>query len=152
MQSSKQAIFKLGVEEYSLDIMDVNTIEKGATIEPVSSFPQNVKGVIRLRGDVIPVYSLRKKFGMEDIESSVDTRYIVTTSNGIQTAYEVDKMAEIVQIEANQFIDVPSIIKDNDTTYIKSIANMNGRLVLNLDNNGILSEEEQNKMKVVLKK
>lgn len=152
MQSSKQAIFKLGEDEYSLDIMEVNTIEKMVEIDPISSFSHNLKGVIRLRGDVIPVYSLRRKFGMEDILPSVDTRFVITTSNGLLTAYEVDKMSEIVQVEEKQFSDVPLIIKDQGTSYIKSIASINGHLVLNLNHDGILSEDEQNKMKAVIKK
>jgi purine-binding chemotaxis protein CheW len=152
MQSTKQAVFRLGDEEYSLNIMDVNSIEKAMTIETVSSLPENVKGVIKLRGDIIPVYSLRKKLGMEEIQPGPDTRFIVTDSNGILMAYEVDKMSEIVLVDENQLNAVPSIIKDQDTSYIKSVTNVGARLILNLDNNGILTGEEQSKIKAVLKK
>ncbi|MDD3173317.1 MAG: chemotaxis protein CheW [Herbinix sp.] len=152
MKSTKQAVFMLGEEEYSLDIMDVNTIEKVIAIEPVASFPKNLKGVIKLRGDVIPVYSLRRKFGLEDVEPDLDTRFIITTSNGILTAYEVDKMTEIVQVDEDLIYEVPSIVKAKDTTYMKAVTNVNGRLVIILNNDGILTEEEQNKLKAVIKK
>jgi purine-binding chemotaxis protein CheW len=49
MQSTKQAIFKLGEEDYGLDIMDVNIVEKVITVEPVTGFPKNLKGIIKLR-------------------------------------------------------------------------------------------------------
>lgn len=149
MQSTKQAIFKLGDEEYGLDIMEVNTIEKVIPIEPVANLPKNFKGIIRLRGDVIPVYSLRRKFGLEDIVINDDTRFIITTSNGILVAYEVDKMSEIVQFEPELLNEVPSIVKNKDTAYMKLITNINDRLVIILDHDGILSENELNKIKAI---
>jgi purine-binding chemotaxis protein CheW len=152
MQSTKQAIFTLGDEEYGFDIMDVNIIEKVIPIEPVAAFPKNLKGIIKLRGDVIPVYSLRRKFGMADVQADDDTRFIITTSNDIQIAYEVDKMKEIVQFEADQLFEVPSIVKSKDTTYMKHITNIDDRLVVVLNHDGILSEDEQNKIKAVVKK
>lgn len=152
MQSTKQAIFMLGDHEYGLDIMEVNIIEKFMPIEPVANFPTNLKGIIRLRGDIIPVYSLRRKFGLEDVEQNEDTRFIITTSNGILIAYEVDKMSEIALFEEEQLFDTPSIIKAKDTSYIKMVASLNDRLVIILDNDGILSEDEQNKIKTAVKK
>ncbi|HWT76170.1 MAG TPA: chemotaxis protein CheW, partial [Mobilitalea sp.] len=80
MKNTKQAIFQLGDESYGLDIMEVNTIEKFITVEQVSNSPKNMKGIIRLRGDIIPVYSLRRKFGLEDKEPDDESRYIITTS------------------------------------------------------------------------
>ena len=152
MQSTKQAVFMLGDKEYGMDIMEVNIIEKFMNIEPVVSLPNNLKGIIKLRGDVIPVYSLRRKFGLEDTEPSDDTRFIITTSNGIQIAYEVDKMSEIVQFEEDQIFEVPSVIKSKDTSYMKLVTNIDDRLIVILDHDGILSEEEQNKIKAVINK
>lgn len=152
MQSTKNAVFMLGEEEYGLDIMEVNTIEKFTNIEPVASFPKNLKGIIKLRGDVIPVYSLRRKFGLEDITPDDDTRFIITTSNGILIAYEVDKMSEIIQFEQEQIYEVPSVVKGKDTSYMKLITNINDRLIIILDHDGILSEDEQNKIKAVINK
>lgn len=152
MQSMKQAVFILGQDEFGLDIMDVIAIEKVSAIEPVSSFTQNFKGVISLRGDIIPVYSLRRKFGLEDIVSDVDTRFVITTANKMQIAYEVDKMAEIVQVTEDQLNEVPTIVKHKDTSYLKAITKLRDHLVMVLDKEGILSEEEQQKMQAAIKK
>jgi purine-binding chemotaxis protein CheW len=149
---TKQAVFMLEDKEYGMDIMEVNIIEKFMNIEAVASFSNNLKGIIKLRGDVIPVYSLRKKFGLVDIEANDDTRFIVTTSNGIQIAYEVDKMSEIVQFDDEQIFDVPSIVKSKDTSYMKMVANIDDRLIVILNQDGILSEDEQSKIKAVIKK
>ena len=149
---TKQAVFMLEDKEYGMDIMEVNIIEKFMNIEPVSSFPDTLKGIIKLRGDVIPVYSLRRKFGLGDIQPDDETRFIITTSNDILIAYEVDKMSEIVQFEENQMYEVPSVIKNKDTSYMKLVTSVDDRLIVILDQNGILSEEEQTKIKKVINK
>jgi len=152
MQSTKQTIFSLGEAEYGFDIMDVNVIEKSTTIEPVANSPKNIKGMMCLRGDTIPVYSLRRKFGLEDLEPNDETRWIIITSNGILIAYEVDKMQEIVSLLPEQINEIPSIVKCKDTSYVKSVTNINGRLIILINHNGILSEEEQNNIKQFLSK
>jgi purine-binding chemotaxis protein CheW len=152
MQNMQQAIFFIGEEKFGFDIMDVNIIEKVIPVEQVANSPKNVKGIIRLRGDVIPVYSLRKKFGLQDLVTNEETRFIITDSNGILMAYEVDKMHEISQLTPEQMYELPSVLKSNDTTYIKSITNLEDRLVLLLDHNGILTEEEQKNIKSILQK
>ncbi len=152
MQSTKQAIFNLGEDEYSLDIMDVIAIEKLVDIRPTSSLPEYFKGVINLRGDIIPVYSLRKKFGMEEIEPDVDTRFIIIFSGGVLVAFEVDKMAGIVEVNGDQQSKVPIIVQSVDTSYLKAITKVNDRLVLMMDKNGFLSEDDLKKIEKVIKK
>ena len=152
MQSTKQAVFEVGEEEYGLDIMDVNIVEKYMTIEPAADLPKNVKGIIRLRGDIIPVFSLRRKFCLEDIQPNEDTRFIITTSRDHLVAFEIDKMKEIVSLEKEQIYDVPTIVNNKDTAYMKAVANHQGRLVILLDHNELLSDDEQNKVKAVMNK
>lgn len=151
MISTKQAVFQVGNEAYGLDIMNVNTVEKNITVEKVANSPKNMKGIIRLRGDIIPVYSLRMKFGLDDKESDSDTRLIITKSNEIQMAYEVDKMLEITQIEAEQIKEVPSIVKSNNTSYMKQVTNIEEKLVILMDHDGILTDEEQSGIKAIIK-
>lgn len=150
MQSTKQAVFMLGEDGYSLDIMDVIAIEKIAAVRSVSSFPKNFKGVMVLRGDKIPVYSLRRKFGMEDIQTDDDTRLIITLVDGLKIGFEVDKMAEIVQVDETQVNDVPPIVKEEDTSYMKSVIKVDDRLILMLDPGGILPSEDFNMVKTVI--
>ncbi len=152
MQNSKQAIFSLGEEEYGFDIMDVGIIEKSIPVETVAGLPKNLRGIIRLRGDVIPVYSLRRKFGLADKAADEETRFIITAANGIQVAYEVDEMKEIVQPGEGQTFEIPSVVKSRETSYLKSITSLGERLVVVLDRNGLLTGEEQDKLKEALKK
>lgn len=144
---TKQAIFQIGEEVYGLNIMEVSTVEKYIPVEKAANAPKNVKGIIRLRGDILPVYSLRSKFNLEEKEPDQDTRLIITNSNGLMIAYEVDKMLGIQNLEPEQLNEVPPIIMSRDTSYLKQITNLEGKLVALMDHDGILSEDELEALK-----
>src|SRR5690606_4149249 len=137
---------------YGLDIMKINSIEKSIPVKKVNNSPANMKGIIDLREEKIPVYSLRSKFGLEEKESDEDTRLLITKSNGISIAYEVDKMEEIIDVDKDQMLDAPSLVMSANTSYIKAVTKNNDRLIILMDIDGILTEEEQDKIKASLKK
>ncbi len=147
---SKQVIFTLENEEYGLDIMIVNAIEKYTDIVRVPNGPECIKGIINLRGEVIPVYSLRKKFGLEEKAIDENTKLVITKSNNIMMAYEVDAVKEIIEIPDESVSETPVIVKSKNTTYIKSIANINGRMIILLDHNGILTDKEQENIELLM--
>lgn len=140
---TKQVIFALGNEEYGLDIMLVNAIEKYTDMVKIPNAPSYISGIINLRGDVIPVFSLRSKFGLPDKEKDEDSKLIVTKSKGILLAYEVDVVKEIIEIPSENLIETPVIVKNKNTGYIKCVANINGRMILLLDHDGIISAKEK---------
>lgn len=146
----KQVIFTLGQEEYGLDIMLVNAIVKPTDVVRVPNAPSYVQGIINLRGDVIPVYSLRRKFGLGDKEVDDNSKLIITKTNNIQMAYEVDEVREILEISTANITETPVIVKNNDTAYIKCVANINGRMILLLDQDGILSSKEAESIESLL--
>jgi purine-binding chemotaxis protein CheW len=152
MESTKQVIFTLGEEEYGLDIMLVNAIEKYTDMVRVPNAPSYIRGIINLRGDVIPVFSLRRKFGLPDKEIDDNSKLIITKSNHILIAYEVDSVKEIVEIPSESVNETPVIIKSNNTAYIKCVANLNGRMILLLDHNGILSDKEKENIESMMDK
>lgn len=140
--STKQAVFQLNGDEYGLDIRDVHTIEKDITITKRANSPNNIKGKINLRGDDIPVYSLRSKFGFEETKQDEKTRYIVITVKGMDIAFEVDHVKGIIDLEASNMLEVPPVIRSKDTSYIKSIADVDDGLLLLLDSDFLLNDEE----------
>lgn len=150
--STKQAVFQLNGEEYGLDIRDVNTVEKDIVIKKMTNSPSNIKGKINLRGNDIPVYSLRSKFGLGDKKQDKETRYLVTSVKGMDIAFEVDHVKGIIDLEASDIFDLPLVIKCNDTSYIKSIANVDDRLILLLDSDYLLGNEEINALQQKNKK
>lgn len=139
----KQVIFTLGEEEYGLDIMLVNAIEKYSDMVRVPNAPAYILGIINIRGEVIPVYCLRKKFGLPEKKIDENSKLIITKSNGIIMAFAVDSVNEILEIPSEKLNETPIIVKSNSTAYIKCVANINGRMILLLDHNGILSSNEQ---------
>lgn len=149
-KQTKQVIFTLGDEEYGLDIMLVNAIEKYIDLVHVPNAPSCIRGIINLRGDVIPVFSLRRKFGLADKEMDDNTKLIITKSNNILMAYEVDAVKEILEIPAEDISDTPAIVKSANTAYIKCVANIGGRMILLLNHDGILSSQEQEKIESLM--
>jgi purine-binding chemotaxis protein CheW len=148
----KHAVFVLGEEEYGMDIMNINIIEKSITIEPEAALSGNFLGKVNLRGDVIPVYSLRRRLGLKDAEYTDETRFMITSSNGKLVAYEVDMVVEIVELEEEQLFAVPTIAYNANNQFMKNIINYNGRLVVIFDPDKIMTEQEQALVSKVLKK
>lgn len=148
----KQAIFMLGEEEYGLDIMDINIIEKVSSVEPVAGLSDNFKGIVKLRGDIIPVYSLRRRLGLKDATYDDDSRFVITSSNGMLIAYEVDRVVEIFQFDEDKLLSVPEIAVNKENQFMKNLVNYNGRLVYILDPDRIMTEQEQAAVQKVVKK
>lgn len=149
MEATKQVIFKLGEEEYGFDIMLVNAIETYSGIVPVPNAPNYILGILNLRGEVIPVYSLRLKFGLPETENSA-AQLIVTKSNGMMVGFKVDSVHEIIEIAASQLSEVPAIVKSKATKYAKSVANIDGRMAILLDHDGMLNSEEHDAVSKIL--
>lgn len=150
MVSTKKAIFYLDGREYGMDVMDVRMIEKCTFMETVENAPKNMKGKVELRGEVLPIISLRAKFGLDEVATASESRWIITKSNGISVAYEVDKMKGIVDTEEDVMYPMPSILESDNTAYVKEVLDYEGRLILILDKDGILTVEEQNELKELL--
>ena len=143
MENTKQVIFKLGNEEFGIGILDVKGIEKYMDIVPIPNAPSYIEGIINLRGDVIPVYSLRSKFNLPKKSVDDNTKLIVTKSKDVMMAFEVDSVNEIVEIPGPSIHEAPTIIRSESTTYINYVADVNKRLVVLLNLDGILSEAER---------
>ena len=141
----KPVVFKIGNEAYGVDINLVQAIENNISIVPVPNSMQYVKGIINLRGEVVPVYSLKRKFNMPD-EVATDTTIIVSVGD-VKIAIEVDQVLEISDINPDNIVNMPLIIKNEATMYMDRVANVDGKLVILLDVMKLLSAEEEESMK-----
>lgn len=142
MGSTKQVVFKLGQEEYGLDILIVNVIESYNGVIPVPNSPDYILGILNLRGEVIPVFSLRVKFGLPEIQTSTE-QLIVTKTNGMMVGFKVDAVCGIVEFSERELSEVPMIVKSEKTKYAKQVANKNDKMIILLDHEGILNDREQ---------
>ncbi len=142
----KHLIFKLAEEEYGLDILKVKEIIGMMDITTVPRTPEFVKGVINLRGKVIPVIDLRLKFGMPPKEYDERTCIIVVevTHQGgaVMMGIVVDSVSEVQNVTGADVEPAPSFGTAVDTDYIKGMAKIDGRVNILLDIDRILSAEE----------
>lgn len=150
MTDLKPVIFKLNGEKYGVDISLVMGIEKEQKIIVVPNSPQNIKGIINLRGNIVPVYNLAKKFGFADIYEE-NSQLIITMIGEMLVALEVEGVEEISDIPSSAVSDVPVIIRGGKTAYIKEIAKLENDLIIILDVEELLSEEEQRDMEEFVK-
>ena len=150
MAAVKEVLCSVGDEVYGIDIAYVKGIEKYVNISPVPNAPGYIEGIINLRGDVIPIYNLRYKFNLPKTEPTENTKLIISKSGEILIAFMVDMVTEIVELEKEAFHELPTVVKTEETAYIRSIAQVGGRLVVMLDLEAMLSGKESSHIKNML--
>lgn len=145
-KEGKYLTFKLVGEEYGIGILKIKEI---IGIMPVTTVPQTpdfVKGVINLRGKVIPVMDLRLRFGMESIDYTERTCIIVVEIEGItgivQIGIVVDAVSEVLNIKSEDIEEAPTFGAKLDTDYILGMAKIEGGVKILLDIDKVLSSDE----------
>jgi purine-binding chemotaxis protein CheW len=138
----KYLTFFLRGEEYGLEILKVQEIIGMMEITPVPRTPDFIRGVINLRGKVIPIICLRLKFGMEAVAQTEQTCIIVVQARGLQMGIVVDKVSEVLDIASEDIEDAPSFGADVESDYILGIGKSEGRVKLLLDIDRVLTSEE----------
>jgi purine-binding chemotaxis protein CheW len=134
--------FFLAGEEYGFEILKVQEIIGMMGITRVPRTPDFIRGVINLRGKVIPIIDLRLKFGMEPKEQTDETCIIVVKTEGIAMGIVVDKVSEVLNIVTKDIEDAPSFGVEVNTEYILGIGKSEGRVKLLLDIDKVLSTRE----------
>jgi purine-binding chemotaxis protein CheW len=105
-------VFVISNEEYGLDIQIVNTIEKMIPITRVPKTPKFVKGVINLRGDIVPIMDLRERFELAISDETEETRIIIVKFEDIQMGIIVDEVKEVIHINEDQIESTTSLDKE----------------------------------------
>ena len=131
-RAGKYLTFFLAGEEYGLEILKVSEIIGMQPITRVPRMPEFVRGVINLRGKVIPITDLRRKFSM-GAEDSEDSCIIVVQMLGVQTGIVVDRVSEVVAINEADIEDAPSFGAGIHTEFLLGIGKAGGRVKLLLD-------------------
>lgn len=141
-REGKYLTFALGKEEYGIGILKVKEIIGMMPVTPVPRTPGFIKGVINLRGKVIPVVDLRLKFGMEEIGYTERTCIIVVEvaalSGAILLGIVVDSVSEVLKIRGGEIEETPIFGAKLDTGYILGMAKMNGGVKILLDIDKVL--------------
>lgn len=136
-------IFELGNGQYGIEIATVEGIVKMQEITRIPYTPSFVEGVTDLRGAVLPVMDLNKRFGLPAQEETSETRIITVNMEGVKVGMIVSKVTEVLTIEDSVIEPPPAMVSNVNTDFITGIAKINGRLVVLLDLNRVLNTEEK---------
>ena len=147
-KAGKYLTFYLDEEEYGVEILKVQEIIGMLPITRVPRTPHFVRGVINLRGKVIPIIELRAKFGMA-AATGQDSCMIVVQVQGVQLGVLVDRVSEVKAITDAEIADPPSFGSDVDTGFLLGIAKGAGRVTLLLDIDRVLTAAEVLDLKAV---
>jgi purine-binding chemotaxis protein CheW len=138
--------FKLGSEEYGVDIAQVQEINRMVAVTHVPRAPQFMEGVINLRGQLIPIIDLRTRFAMPRAEHSKNTRIVVTEIGTKRVGMVVDSVSEVLRLPVDQIEDAPEMLTGVDTEYIRGVGKIEDRLIILLDLARIISGAEKREL------
>jgi purine-binding chemotaxis protein CheW len=145
-RAGKYLSFRLGKEDFAIQVLKVREIVGIQDITSVPQMPGYVKGVINLRGKVIPVVDLRLKFGLEEREYTQRTCIIVVQTQhsgvAVQTGIIVDEVSEVLNLAANEIEDTPDFGEDVATPYLLGMAKVKGNVKMLLDIDQVLANSE----------
>jgi purine-binding chemotaxis protein CheW len=136
--------FMLAEEEYGVEVLKVREIIRMPTITKMPNVLQYVEGIINLRGKVIPIISMRKRFGLEESENSSQTRIIIMDVAGNLTGFVVDAVSEVIRIHNSDIQPPPSLVLSGGIgqEFITGVFNHAERLLIIMDVDRMFSSEE----------
>lgn len=146
MAENQFVIFRLGDEKYAVDISNVSGISDFGEITKVPNAPYFIQGIINLRGDIIPIVNLKKRFNIAEKESDAETRIIIHKIADKDIGFIVDEASQVVKIDDTEIEVAPDIIKGREREYIDGVGKIGDSIVILLDLEKILNEEEMNKL------
>lgn len=125
--------FKLGEEQFAVDILKVQEINRMTDITKIPSSPSHVEGVVNLRGRVIPVVNMRRKLGLSEREYDEHSRIMIMDIHGTVMGLIVDGVDEVLRIPSSTVEPPPPMSMGVSTEYIKGIAKLEDRLIILVD-------------------
>jgi purine-binding chemotaxis protein CheW len=136
-------IFELAGEHFGIDISMVEGIIKMQQITKVPKSPDYVEGITNLRGAVLPVIDLEKRFGIPAHEKDRDTRIVIVNMDKLKIGMIVGAVSEVLTIDDSVIEPAPAIVTTINSRFIAGIARIDSRLVILLDLSLVLSETEK---------
>ena len=134
--------FTLGAEEYGVDILKVQEIRGYDTVTRIPDAPAFIKGVINLRGTIVPVIDLRLKFKLAKAEYDEFTVMIVLNLSDRVVGAVVDRVSDVIALQPDQIFDPPEFGQTVDIAFITGLGSVEERMLILLDIEGLMSSRE----------
>lgn len=139
----KVIVFALGNEEYGIEVDKVRTIERMLPITRVPKTPAFIKGVINLRGVVVPVIDLRGRFGLPETEPTENSRIIIVAVNELEVGFIVDAANDVIDMNTDAIDSPPEVVGGIKAKYLRGVAKMgDDRLLIMLNLAEVLNRSE----------
>ena len=141
--------FKVGTEEFGVDILKVQEIIRMLKITKVPNAPDFVEGVINLRGRIIPVIDLRKRLSINEKNHDSKTRIIVVDITGNIVGFIVDEVNEVLRISKDVIENPPDLVAKVNSDFITSVAKLEDRIIILLDLVNLLADKEKKELEEI---
>ena len=134
--------FTLGSEEYGIDILKVQEIRGYDAVTKIANTPDFIKGVINLRGAVVPIVDLRIKFNLGNVEYNEFTVVIILNLEKRIVGIVVDGVSDVIALSTDQIRPVPDLVSSIDTRYLAGLGNLEERMLILVDINKLMTSQE----------
>lgn len=141
LNSAEYVVFKLSGEFYGIDITNVENIEKLIPITRVPYTDKYIKGVVNLRGNVIPVVDLRARFELPKKDFDDESRIIIVNIHELKVGMIVDSSSEVLKLDRDDIDAAPAIRGNTNVDFVKEIGKSDGRIVMLIDLKKVLGIE-----------
>ncbi|WP_047533812.1 chemotaxis protein CheW [Methylotenera sp. N17] len=134
--------FVLGTEQYGLEILKVQEIRGYDAVTQIANTPNFIKGVVNLRGKIVPIVDLRIKFNLGKVEYDEFTVVIILNLSGRIVGIVVDGVSDVMALKEEQLREVPSLVTSIDTKYIVGLATVEQHMLILVDIEKLMSSQE----------
>jgi purine-binding chemotaxis protein CheW len=134
--------FRIGSETFGVRISSVREIVRVPEITSVPNAPEHIEGVINLRGKIIPVMDLRKRFGQAAVQPDKKNRILVVDLDGKLVGLIVHAASEVLKIPPSEIETPGSVLQEGDASFVTGVGKLNGRLIILIDLNKLFQKGE----------
>ncbi len=139
--------FNVADEVFGIGITQIHQIIKPQEIFKVPNTPPFIEGLLNLRGRVLTVFNLRKRFNMPDKESDENTKIVIVNTNDLLLGFTVDSVTEIIRVPDEDIVETPPSLKSFDKRFLSGVAKLGDKLILILDLDKVLTPDEELRIK-----
>ncbi len=132
--------FRLDRETYGINVMQVQEVLRVSEITPVPGSPDFVLGIINLRGHVVTVVDARRRFKLPALQTSDESRIVITETGGQVVGMLVDSVAEVVDLRTEQIETAPNVGNEENGRFVQGVCSHDGELLILIDLNQLLSD------------